>query len=166
MIDLKKPGAGDAEALRAMLGRPVRGLAEVPLRCALGYPAVVLTHPFLEDKTPFPTVYWLTCPKLTKQVSRLEGSGLISAIEEELAENACLSEEFRITQDRFRRERRRLSRDEHESLDTGIAGVREDLVVKCLHAHLAHYLAGNENPVGKRVADLVGMPVCESRCWR
>jgi hypothetical protein len=28
--------------------------------------------------------------------------------------------------------------------------------VKCLHAHLAHFLAGGDNPVGERVQDELG----------
>jgi len=39
--------------------------------------------------------------------------------------------------------------------DAGVGGLRYTSQVKCLHAHLAHALAGGANPVGERVLRLV-----------
>ncbi|MBU6516198.1 MAG: DUF501 domain-containing protein, partial [Acidobacteria bacterium] len=41
----------------------------------------------------------------------------------------------------------------------GVGGTR--VGVKCLHAHLANHLAGNDDPVGRLVADEVGVPELE-----
>ena len=41
----------------------------------------------------------------------------------------------------------------------GVGGTR--VGVKCLHAHLANHLAGNDDPVGRLVADEIGVPELE-----
>ena len=37
--------------------------------------------------------------------------------------------------------------------DTGVAGLRFENQIKCLHAHCAHALAGGPNPIGTRVLE-------------
>ena len=53
----------DAEVVALQLGRPPRGLRRVAHRCPCGLPDVVETAPRLADGTPFPTLYYLTCPR-------------------------------------------------------------------------------------------------------
>ena len=53
----------DAAVVAAQLGRAPRGLRAVAHRCPCGLPDVVETAPRLPDGTPFPTLYYLTCPK-------------------------------------------------------------------------------------------------------
>ena len=57
------------------LGRPPRALVGVAHRCPCGQPDVVETAPRLEDGTPFPTLYYLTCPRANAAASRLESAG-------------------------------------------------------------------------------------------
>jgi hypothetical protein len=45
----------------------------------------------------------------------------------------------------------------------GVAGTRGG--VKCLHAHLAHHLAGRANPIGAEVAEMIGQLDCDITCW-
>ncbi|MGZ6792957.1 MAG: DUF501 domain-containing protein, partial [Mycobacteriales bacterium] len=52
----------DREIVARQLGRPPRALVGVAHRCPCGQPDVVETSPRLEDGTPFPTLYYLTCP--------------------------------------------------------------------------------------------------------
>ena len=52
---------------------------------------MIQTSPRLEDGTPFPTLYYLTCPRLTSLVSRLEASGLMREMTERLAEDEELA---------------------------------------------------------------------------
>ena len=47
----------------------------VAYRCPCSLPAVVQTAPRLDDGTPFPTLYYLTCARLVSQAARLEGEG-------------------------------------------------------------------------------------------
>jgi hypothetical protein len=62
----------DAAIVRRQLGRPPRGSIRVSVRCPEGAPAVIETSPTLEDGTPFPTRFWLSCPALCAAVARAE----------------------------------------------------------------------------------------------
>jgi hypothetical protein len=44
----------------------------------------------------------------------------------------------------------------------GVGGAR--FGIKCLHAHLAHFLAGGDNPVGEVAARSARYDDCERRC--
>jgi hypothetical protein len=52
----------DVRAIEAQLGRPPRSIHAIGHRCPCGNPDVVTTEPRLDDGTPFPTTYYLTCP--------------------------------------------------------------------------------------------------------
>src|SRR3970282_589139 len=67
--------ADDRRVVEAQIGRPLRADSTPVSRCHLGLPVVVQVPPFLEDGTPFPTRYWLTCPLATSRIGRLEGAG-------------------------------------------------------------------------------------------
>ncbi len=70
-----------AEAVvAAQLGRPPRGLRAVAHTCPCGRPDVVETAPRLPDGTPFPTLYYLTCPRAAAAISRLEAAGLMKTM--------------------------------------------------------------------------------------
>ena len=59
----------DEAAVAAQLGRDPRGLRAVAHRCPCGQPDVVETAPRLPDGTPFPTLYYLTCPRAAAALS-------------------------------------------------------------------------------------------------
>ena len=61
----------------AQLGRTPRGTRAVAHRCPCGLPDVVETTPRLADGTPFPTLFYLTCPRATAACSRLESAGVM-----------------------------------------------------------------------------------------
>ena len=69
--------ASDLAAVAAQLGREPRGVLGIAHRCACGLPDVVETAPRLPDGTPFPTLFYLTCPRATAAMSRLEADGLM-----------------------------------------------------------------------------------------
>ena len=50
---------------------------------------------------------------------------------------------------------KRVLSDKASQPHTGVGGLRFASQVKCLHAHLAHTLAGGSNPVGSRVVRLI-----------
>ena len=54
----------DRRAVALQLSREPRGARDVAHRCGCGLPDVVETSPRLPDGTPFPTLYYLTCPRL------------------------------------------------------------------------------------------------------
>jgi hypothetical protein len=150
----------DRHQVEAQLGRPLRGRWGVAARCHLGVPMVIENHPRLEDGSPFPTLYWLTCPLLIKRASMLESAGWMQETTGELTRSDELRVRFAGSIDRYR-----ARRDEHERIeDSGATPGGGPDRVKCLHAHLAHQLAGGENPVGARTLAATGWPDCVRPC--
>src|SRR5712672_1688486 len=80
----------DIVAFKAQLGRPPRGLRAIAHRCPCGNPDVVETQPRLEDGTPFPTLYYLTCPRAASVISGLEAAGLMREMTTRLAADSEL----------------------------------------------------------------------------
>ena len=117
-------------------------------RCPSGHPSVIQTNPRLADGTPFPTLYYLTCPRLTALVSRLEASGLMRELTERLDTDPELAEAYLTAHRAYLAER-----DAIEPLGNEISAGGMPTRVKCLHVHVAHALAAGPgvNPVGDEV---------------
>ncbi len=166
----------DLDTIRWQLGRPPTGALTVARRCPYGYPQVILTHPLHrsgEEFAVFPTLFWLSCPFLTAAVSRLESGGAVKRFEALLAADPDLAARYAAAHDAYRRERLSLLSPADrqflhqvnaiDRLETGIAGLGNPQRVKCLHAHLAHFLARGENPIGEAVATEVLQLCCASQ---
>jgi uncharacterized protein len=153
-----EPAAADRTRVEAQLGRPLRGEWRVARRCHLGVPMVVETFPRLEDGTPFPTLFWLTCPLLVKRASNLEAGGFMSELTQRLSEDEPFRERQQRAVDRYVRRR-----DELAPTGGAQPGGGSDRV-KCLHAHLAHELADAPNPVGAATLARTGWPDCRVEC--
>jgi uncharacterized protein len=137
--------SGDVAAVAAQLGRPPRGLCNVAHRCPCGLPDVVTTTPRLPDGTPFPTLYYLTCPRAASAIGRLEAVGLMREMTERLAADPQLAAAYRAAHEDYL-----TRRDAIEVLeDFPSAGGMPDRV-KCLHVLVAHALAVGRgvNPFG------------------
>ena len=135
----------DRAAVTAQLGRPPRGLRGVAHRCACGLPDVVETAPRLEDGTPFPTLYYLTCPRAVAAVSRLEAGGLMREMTARLETDPELAAAYdEAHRDYLRR------RDMLEVLPGPASAGGMPTRVKCLHVLVAHALAAGPgvNPLG------------------
>src|SRR5580658_1907376 len=85
---------GDEAVVAAQLKRVPRGLRAVAHRCPCGHPDVVETAPRLPDGTPFPTLYYLTCPRAAAAISGLEAAGLMRDLTARLAADARLHAEY------------------------------------------------------------------------
>ena len=148
----------DAEAVAAQLGRVPRGLQRVAHRCPCGLPDVVQTAPRLPDGTPFPTVYYLTCPRATAAVSGLEAAGRMREMTERLADEPLRDRYVRAHQDYLDHRAAAAELAGVEPLPTGTqsaGGMPER--VKCLHALVAHELAvPGTNPFGREALDEIG----------
>lgn len=128
----------DLEAVTKQLGRPVRDIVAIAARCVCGNPVVVQTKPRLEDGTPFPTVYYLTLPAATSAVSTLEAEGLMSKLQDRLAEDEELAQNYLSAHLSYLSDRAELGVvDEIEGISAGGMPTR----VKCLHSLVAHSLA-------------------------
>jgi hypothetical protein len=139
------PAEADVAAIGEQLGRVPRGLRAIAHRCPCGQPDVVETAPRLEDGTPFPTLYYLTCPRAASAIGTLEAEGVMKEMTARLAEDPELAAAYRAAHEDYIRRR-----DAVEEL-TGFpsAGGMPDRV-KCLHVLVAHSLAAGPgvNPLG------------------
>lgn len=142
----------DRATVAEQLGREPRALRAVAHRCPSGHPAVVQTNPRLPDGSPFPTLYYLTCPRLTALVSRLEASGLMREMTERLATDPELAAAYLAAHRAYLAER-----DAIESLGTDVSAGGMPGRVKCLHVHVAHALAAGPgvNPFGDQTLALL-----------
>jgi hypothetical protein len=142
----------DAQVVARQLGRPTRGTQSVAHRCPCGLPDVVATAPRLDDGTPFPTLYYLTCPRAVSAVSRLEGSGVMAEMTDRLADDADLAAAYRAAHEDYLARRARLG-DVPEIAGVSAGGMPGR--VKCLHVLTAHALAAGRgvNPLGDETLD-------------
>lgn len=114
-----------------------------------------MTHPRLPDGTPFPTTYYLTCPRAAAAIGTLESSGLMKEMEARLAEDADLAAAYRAAHERYLAERESL---EHVDEIAGVSAGGMPSRVKCLHVLVAHALAAGPgvNPLGDEALALLG----------
>ena len=149
----------DTEVVALQLGRPPRGLRRVAHRCPCGLPDVVETAPRLDDGTPFPTLYYLTCPRATAAVARLEAAGVMRQMQQRLAAEPELRAAYQAAHRDY------LARRDEAARDAGVAPLPPGTQsaggmparVKCLHALTAHELAvPGANPLGREAAAQAG----------
>ncbi len=170
----QKPSQGvderDLRIIEEQLGRRPRGVVAVERRCPAGHPQVIKVYPLL-GKEPFPTLFWLTCPEIVRQISRLEHEGWIERLEELIKGDPELRRRYHESHRTYIRERWQTLREEdkrwleaHGLLEVfqrrGIGGLRDWDAVKCLHMHYAHYKARGENPIGEWIAERFAIREC------
>lgn len=148
----EKPTEDDIAIVSAQLGRPARGVVSIAHRCPCGLPDVVETEPRLPDGTPFPTTYYLTCPRATSAVSTLEASGLMRDMTDRLGVDEELAAGYAAAHDDYLRRRAALG-DVPEIAGVSAGGMPDR--VKCLHVVVAHSLAAGRgvNPIGDEALD-------------
>ncbi len=146
----RPPTPGDLAAVTRQLGRPARSVHAVAHRCGCGLPDVVATEPRLPDGTPFPTTYYLTCPRAASAVGRLEGAGVMAVMTAQLRTDPALAAGHRAAHEAYLAARARLG-DVPEIAGVSAGGMPDR--VKCLHVLSAHELADGPgvNPLGARV---------------
>jgi hypothetical protein len=137
-----------------LLGRAPAGVFTVVVRRGDGTPAVIENAPLLEDGRPMPTRYWLVDTEVRDAVSRLEAAGGVRR-----AEAAVDADALADAHARYGVERDRAVPAGHAGPrpSGGVGGTRQG--VKCLHAHLAWYLAGGDDPVGRWTVEELGLDV-------
>ena len=154
------PGEGDVgrhvpgvrDVVAAQLGRAPRAMRRVAHRCSCGLPDVVETAPRLPDGTPFPTLFYLTCPRAAAAIGRLESAGLMRQMNQRLATDPDLAARYTSAHGDYLRRRASVERLPG---DPGVGGMPGR--VKCLHALVAHSLATGPgvNPLGDETLALL-----------
>lgn len=156
-------GADDADDVAAQLGRRMRGEHTVAHRCGCGVVDVVRTAPRLDDGTPFPTTFYLTCPRATGAVSTLESRGVMREMTERLASEPELAQAHAAAHDDYLARRAELG-EVPEIAGVSAGGMPHR--VKCLHVLVAHALAVGPgvNPLGDEALALLDDWSVRGRC--
>lgn len=157
----------DYSAVVGQLGRPLRGEVSVAHRCPCGQPDVVATAPRLDDGSPFPTAFYLTCPRAVAAASTLESEGVMPLLQSRLESDVEFAAAYRRAHEDYLRRRVELGGEVAEIADYSAGGMPTR--VKCLHALVAHSLAAGPgvNPVGDEVLRLLaerGLWPTDSTC--
>ena len=155
----------DEAEIAAQLGRAPRGIAGVGHRCPCGNPDVVKTRPRLENGTPFPTTFYLTCPKAASKIGTLEATGVMKQMQARLAADEELAAAYRRAHEAY------LAAREEMGEVPEIAGISAGGMpdrVKCLHVLAGQSLAQGRgvNPLGDEVLDLLGEWWSRGACVR
>ena len=113
-----------------------------------------MTRPRLPDGTPFPTLYYLTCPRAAALIGTLESGGLMRDMEARLAADPELAAGYRLAHEAYLAERDAVESVE-EIAEASAGGMPTR--VKCLHVLAGHALACGPgvNPLGDEVIDLL-----------
>ena len=153
----------DVAAVERQLGREPRAIHAIGHRCPCGLPDVVTTEPRLPTGTPFPTTFYLTCPRAASRIGTLEGSGLMKDMQDRLAEYADLAAAYAAAHERYLAARAELG--DVPEIDGISAGGMPDRV-KCLHVLAGQALAQGlgVNPLGDEVLALLGEWWAEGPC--
>jgi len=144
--------APDDEVVAALLGRKPQGAYQVVVRDPAGTPVVIENSPLLDDGTPMPTTFWLLSGDIHYRVSQLESAGGVDRAEQAVGLDAIATahDSYRVARET------KIEPDHQGSLPSGgVGGTRTG--VKCLHAHMAWWLAGGNDPVGDWVAAELGI---------
>ena len=158
----------DRDAIEAQLGRPPRAIHDVGHRCPCGNPDVVTTEPRLEDGTPFPTTFYLTCPRAASMIGTLEASGLMREMTDRLAQDAELRAGYERAHEAYLAARLEIADATGQSVPEidGVSAGGMPARVKCLHVLAGQSLAQGRgvNPLGDEVLDALGQWWTEGPC--
>ena len=147
---------GDDEAVIAVqLGRPPRGIHAIGHRCPCGNPDVVATEPRLPDGTPFPTTFYLTCPRAASLIGTLEASGLMKEMSDRLESDPDLAAAYQRAHEAYLAARGSIGEvPEIAGVSAGGMPTR----VKCLHVLAGQALGQGPgvNPLGDEVVEALG----------
>ncbi|MDO8963672.1 MAG: DUF501 domain-containing protein [Coriobacteriia bacterium] len=141
----------DRAVVARQLGREPRGSWSVAARCSHGHPVTITVDPLLEDGSPFPTTWWLTCPHLVDEVGAIESRGGAAAWAARVSSDADMGAAVLAADAAYRGARAERAGGTDPCPGVGIAGQADPCAVKCLHARVAAAIAGIPDPVGEGV---------------
>ena len=154
----------EKKTVEVQLNRNLRSDVNVVAKCHFDLPVVVDVPKNLDDGTPFPTMFWLTCPMYVKKVSTLESHGMVKELDKQLQSNKKLNELWSMRQKSYEEERNEKYKSSMNliSPDGGVGGTLKS--IKCLHSHLADELVTGLNTIGQIVLENVGGRNCNEPC--
>lgn len=117
----------------------------VAARCSFGYPQVLVCRPHKKGGTPFPTLFWLTCPFLDRKCGELESLKKIGELEELFKSR---KKEVYCWHQKYISLRESIS-EENIEIPTGVGGINwldAPHAVKCIHLQVATWLGWKYHP--------------------
>ena len=170
------PLNADLETVKRQAGsrkfdaRLVRGVSR---RCRYGFPQVTVCDP-LRKGHPFPTVFWLSCPCLSRKVDRIESAGGVRELGRRIERDRTRDWRiFNLQYVLFRvfllgpeRSREIMEEDPPAWLSltaTGVGGIRSggDVSVKCLHLQAASIIGMGWHPGEDWLCERIGVQECD-----
>lgn len=146
----------DRAIVERQLGRAPRAFLRVSVRCPFGAPAVTEQAAFDDTGAPFPTQFYVTCPYLVAQLSRLEAGGGVERWTRAAEQDPALAQSLAAAH----AEQREL----RPELPVGIGGASRTGSLKCLHAHGGFALARPGYELGDRILADAAPLWPEQRC--
>lgn len=147
--------------------------------CEHGASMINICHP-LKNGEPFPTTFWLACPLLDRLIGVEESADGVRRLEWDLSNKK--DELFRYHREHAlirlamfdeasKRFLRSYRRNIFRSLARGgVGGIRYEygkVFAKCLHLHMASFLALGRHPSSELLREILAkMPRCEEPCER
>ena len=172
------PTGEDMSALSEMhRGRRFDGslVLAVARRCRHGFPQVTVCSPAASDGSPFPTLFWLSCPYLVQKCGELESRQLIAELE---AIFAAMPERIAQLHESYAKLREKVLRESADKMgeqkrqktaellsNAGVGGInwRTSIsAVKCLHLQTAAWLGLGWHPASGWLAENIGALECEN----
>lgn len=150
-------------AVARQLGRTPAIDFEVAAVCRYRWPALIRNAARTAAGKPNPNLFYLTCPYLRRELSRLEGGGMIARLEERIAGDKRLAQAVLAAQRRHQAEWQAAAAQ--VTAGPRLAAAAGDLRLKCLHAHFSFYLAHRDYPLGELIATAISHIWCgDERC--
>ncbi len=160
-VEKKLYNEEDYNMVAELLGRSPRGLYKVEkYHPTKKHPMVIQVLPYVNE-APFPTLFWLTCPILKKEISHIEKDGWIEKLEKEVftpdSDDLAQLKKDHLAYAKERQELFLKTGGDWELIpspmasilqESGIGGIADFDHIKCFHLHYAHHLA-RENRVGQ-----------------
>jgi len=148
----------------------VRGISS---RCRYGFPQVTVCDPLRKGR-PFPTVFWLSCPFLSRKVDGIESAGGVSELGRRIERDGTRDwRVFNLEYVLFRvfllgPERSRAAMEGDPSAwrsltATGVGGIRPSggVSVKCLHLQAASMIGLGWHPGEDWLCERIGVQECD-----
>lgn len=145
-------------------------------RCEHGRVRVVLCAP-MAGAVPFPTTFWLVCPRLMRDIGRAEALGGVAELERALADRPLELMRYHELHSRIRlafftdaeklylsTRKPRIYRALRMGGIGGMAYAYGDSSAKCLHLHTASMLALRTHPASSSLISMIGCLECAERC--
>ena len=153
------PSSALIAQITGQLGRPPLGGFDVARETPAGEALVLHNAPFLWDGRPMPTTFWLLDSDVFREVGRLESAGGVRESQHEIdpeAIAAAHADARRLRAADVAEFTRRFPHVVPTGVHAGgVGGTRAG--VKCLHAHVAHFLATGNDAVGRWTLERVGL---------